>query len=44
MMTIYDNNRKKNSFGKAIKEARRVAGFDQEILAILVGVSVSSVK
>ena len=44
MMTIYDNNRKENSFSKAIKAARRAAGLDQESLAILVGVSVSAVK
>lgn len=44
MMTIYEPERKENSFGKAIKAARRAAGFDQESLAILVGVSVSAVK
>lgn len=43
-MTIYANNGKGNSFGKAIKAARRAAGFDQESLALLVGVSVSAVK
>lgn len=44
MMTIYEPEGKENSFGKAIKAARRAAGFDQESLAILVGVSVSAVK
>ena len=44
MMTIYDNNRKENSFGKAIKAARRAAHLDQESFALLVGVSVSTIK
>lgn len=44
MMMIYENSKKENSFGKAIKAARRAAGLDQESLALLVGVSVSAVK
>lgn len=44
MMMIYENNGNGNGFGKAIKAARRAAGFDQESLALLVGVSVSAVK
>lgn len=44
MMTIYEPEGKENSFGKAIKAARRAAGLDQESLALLVGVSVSAVK
>ena len=44
MMMIYESDKKGNSFGKAIKAARRAAGFDQESLALLVGVSVSTVK
>lgn len=44
MMTIYEPEGKENSFGKAVKAARRAAGLDQESLALLVGVSVSAVK
>ena len=44
MMTIYEKKNNENSCGKAIRAARRAAGFDQESLALLVGVSVSAVK
>lgn len=46
MMMLYEINNveKGNSFGKAIKAARRAAGLDQESLALLVGVSLSAVK
>lgn len=44
MMTIYEPERNENSFGKAIRAARRAAGLDQESFALLVGVSVSAVK
>lgn len=44
MMTIYKEVPARNSFKKAIREARRAAHLDQESLALLVGVSVSTIK
>lgn len=44
MMTIYDSKKPKNTFAKAVREARRAAGFDQESFALLVNVSISTIK